>query len=388
MFVKRKVTRIWGLLLVMLILSAGCAADARDRRTSSGAISTAAPPQATPIRTTYDVERGEVAYEIIAPGRIVPVRESPLAFTADGVVQEVHVERGDTVQAGDLLAELDTKPLQDEMLLAQTALAIAQTRLDTATAELTAQRRLAEIAVEQAQLDLDFARAQAGEEPTEAQVHDIAKLALVLEAAEIELRPLEIEVDPALEADVRAAELRVAELEEAMTHMQLVAPFAGRITVLTLSPGDLVASQEGVGMIGDMSDMNVSVGLKDNQLQVLTENMSTVMTPSNSPLNSYAGTITHLPQSDEENVRITFDDPQAVSDFELGERLRVRILIEAHDDTLWLPPAAIRDFNGRKFVVILDDELQRRADVILGLESDDRLEILTGVEEGDKVIAP
>lgn len=376
-------------LLVLLIFGAGCGADARDRRAASGSISTPAPAQATPVRTTYEVERGRVVYEIESPGRIVPVRESTLAFTVDGVVKELLVERGGDVEAGELLAKLDTMPLEEELLLAQTALDIAQIRLDTATAELVSQRRLAEIAVEQAQLDLDFARTQAGVEPAEADTYEIAKLELLLEAAEIELGRLGTDVDLVLQADVRAAELRVAELQEELTHMQLVAPFAGQITSLNLSPDRVVTAQEAVGVIGDVSDMDVSAGIQGNRLQELTENMPAILTPSGSPLDQYVGTITHLPQAGEEEVlRLSFDDRQAASNFSLGDRMRVTILAEEHEDVLWLPPSAVRDFNGRRFVVILDGDLQRRADITLGLEGDDRVEILSGVEEGDRVIAP
>ena len=47
---------------------------------------------------------------------------------------------------------------------------------------------------------------------------------------------------------------------------------------------------------------------------------------------------------------------------------------------LWLPPAALRTFQGRTFVVIEEANGQRRADVRLGIESDARVEILEGVE--------
>jgi multidrug efflux pump subunit AcrA (membrane-fusion protein) len=55
---------------------------------------------------------------------------------------------------------------------------------------------------------------------------------------------------------------------------------------------------------------------------------------------------------------------------------------------MWLPPQAIRRFEGRRFVVVQDAEGQRRVDVKVGITSDDRVEILEGLEEGQVVIAP
>jgi len=55
---------------------------------------------------------------------------------------------------------------------------------------------------------------------------------------------------------------------------------------------------------------------------------------------------------------------------------------------LWLPPEAVQTLQGRSFVVLYDDERQRRVDIELGLQGKNRLEILDGVEEGSVVIVP
>jgi hypothetical protein len=51
-----------------------------------------------------------------------------------------------------------------------------------------------------------------------------------------------------------------------------------------------------------------------------------------------------------------------------------------------LPPAAIRTFSGRKFVVIEEEGRQRRADVTIGIESAERVEVKDGVEENQIVV--
>ena len=49
---------------------------------------------------------------------------------------------------------------------------------------------------------------------------------------------------------------------------------------------------------------------------------------------------------------------------------------------------AVRNFQGRNFVVIQGGDTQRRVDVQLGIQSDNRVEILEGVTEGDVVVGP
>ena len=76
------------------------------------------------------------------------------------------------------------------------------------------------------------------------------------------------------------------------------------------------------------------------------------------------------------------------ADLSIGERIGVVILLEEHDDVLWLPPAAIREFNGRHFVVVQEGQIQRRLDVKIGLQNENQIEILSGVSEGQLVVGP
>jgi hypothetical protein len=73
---------------------------------------------------------------------------------------------------------------------------------------------------------------------------------------------------------------------------------------------------------------------------------------------------------------------------ETGDLVRVAVVLEQKDDVLWLPPAAIRTFEGRKFVVVQEGAGQRQVDVILGIESEDRVEIVDGVKENEVVVGP
>jgi multidrug efflux pump subunit AcrA (membrane-fusion protein) len=95
-------------------------------------------------------------------------------------------------------------------------------------------------------------------------------------------------------------------------------------------------------------------------------------------------------QEDEDNceVRVAFDNANVVSELEPGNRVSMVAQLAVNEDVLWLPPAAIREFNGRSFVVVQDGLVQKRIDVSTGLRNKDRVEIESGVEEGQVVIGP
>ena len=68
--------------------------------------------------------------------------------------------------------------------------------------------------------------------------------------------------------------------------------------------------------------------------------------------------------------------------------MRAMVVLESKKDILWLPPQAIRTFEGRTFVVVQDGQGQRRVDVVTGIQAEDKVEIVSGLEEGQVAIAP
>ena len=66
----------------------------------------------------------------------------------------------------------------------------------------------------------------------------------------------------------------------------------------------------------------------------------------------------------------------------------MQVVLEKRASALWLPPQAIRKYEGRQFVVVQDSDGQRRVDVKIGITSAGRVEILEGLEVGQIVIAP
>lgn len=77
--------------------------------------------------TVVPVSSGELVAGVTATGAVEPQLSAELAFEGvGGIVREVAVFEGDTVLAGDLLVQLDTRELQTQLAQAEAALAVAQ----------------------------------------------------------------------------------------------------------------------------------------------------------------------------------------------------------------------------------------------------------------------
>ena len=65
---------------------------------------------------------------------------------------------------------------------------------------------------------------------------------------------------------------------------------------------------------------------------------------------------------------------------------KVTIILERHENVLWLPPEAIRTFGERTFVVLREADQDRRVTIVTGIRSDQQVEILKGLQLADIVV--
>ncbi|MCB9421604.1 MAG: efflux RND transporter periplasmic adaptor subunit [Ardenticatenaceae bacterium] len=136
------------IVVVVLILLAAGFFFVRQRQLT-------AQETAVEILREATVENGRITATVNATGSIEPEALVTLTFRSTGTIRQVNAERGQSVQAGDVLATLDTEELQLSVQQAEDALRIQ---------ELTRQQRLnnelSPAAMASAQADIDAAMAQ------------------------------------------------------------------------------------------------------------------------------------------------------------------------------------------------------------------------------------
>jgi HlyD family secretion protein len=120
-----------------------------------------------PESQTATVQRGNVTVDVTASGNLAYSHTEDLAFEVAGTVKEVLVQEGDTVEAGKVLAQLDTTPLEQAVQTAKQAVATQELNVKKAEqAVMTAQQGIdaaesdvetVESAVKSAEIDLEVA---------------------------------------------------------------------------------------------------------------------------------------------------------------------------------------------------------------------------------------
>jgi len=228
----------------------------------------------------------------------------------------------------------------------------------------------------------------------EAQIDiEIQKQNIVL--AELEIQKLVEDVDPQLVKAVERAKLSVERLEAQVADTRVSSTISGKVTSVSAYEGREVQAYRPVFVVADEKGLIVTAEPMSSQLQRLAEGMAAAIILSAYPGKELPAQIVQLPypygrgggatvEQADKRTHITFD-PQDL-DLQAGDLVKVIVTLERKDDALYLPPAAIRTFAGRQFVVVEEEGRQRRVDVTVGIQSLERVEILDGLEEGQMVV--
>jgi multidrug efflux pump subunit AcrA (membrane-fusion protein) len=220
--------------------------------------------------------------------------------------------------------------------------------------------------------------------------YDIQLLQADVAQAERKLERLKREGGTSLA--VEQAKLDVKKIEDKIAAASIVAPFDGEVLALNIRPGNSVEAFKTVAVVGDPGALELTAELEASDVAELSLDMPAIVRLRNRPEEDLSAYVRLLPfiggtdttGSTDRAVHVALTD--AHLQLEPGELATVIIVLEQKDNALWLPPAAIRTFQGRDFVVIQDSSSQRRVDVKLGIQGKDRVEVLEGVQEGQIVV--
>lgn len=379
--------------LVLLVVT-GCVLDpvSEPRRPDLVNEPTPVPTLPAVAKPRFSVERGAVTESVRFSGQVAPVEEAEIRFPVSGIVGDVLVAVGDDVVEGEVIATLDQVVLEEALAAAQAELTAAEAEWVAAQNTILSERRLLEIDLERAQILLEYARNTAGDDPTADQTLEIRLLTLDVEEAQL---ALDLFGSAELPLNERIAQLQadVALIETQLATTEILAPQSGQILAMTVEIGDQVRERQVVGLIGDVGRLEIKADVNSRVLSQLSEEMFVTIS-SNRLEEPLPAVIRQLPAPygsgdlDDDEVHITLEDLGGTS---LGIRMPVSIeaILDERQDVPWLPPAAIREYSGRRFVLVEDpDGQQRRIDLRLGLVTDEQIEILEGLEGGETVIGP
>lgn len=351
---RNKCFFVWVLLALFLMTSC---ASARSAEVASKATPTPIPNSLTVTKSTFTVKRGEVLVQSQFIARIVPVDLKALYFQSGGRVANVYFNRGDQVKKGQVMADL---------------VGVDDIQARKANKDLDLHQAQIELAIAQLQLDQVKLHAYSEEQMT----YDVKYKELQVEMAQINLERVKLQNN---------------DIDQAVETMQIIAPFDGQVISMSIRPGKDVTALSPIAEVANIDRMEVGANLISSETVNYQVGMPCTFEVVSRPGTTLSGKIRYLPSSDPANeddklTRVSIDQIPRDLKLELEEMVRVTVTVQRKPDALWLPPQAIRSFEGRKFVLTMDGDTQKRVDVKIGLEGAEQVEILEGLTDGQIVI--
>jgi HlyD family secretion protein len=167
-------------------------------------------------------------------------------------VLEVLVEEGDMVEAGEVLARLDSSELEDQLREARALAQQSESQLAQAVAVLA--QRKSELLLAEKEFERTSSLATKGFSTAE-QVDQRQSATITLQAA---VRAAEAGIEQAT-AGIEAAIARVERLNSSLDDHVLVAPLTGRVQYQLTQPGEVLGAGGKVLTLLDLSDVYMTL---------------------------------------------------------------------------------------------------------------------------------
>jgi multidrug resistance efflux pump len=167
--------------------------------------------QVTASEGTHQVRQGSPALPPVvkaaraaeAKGYVTPIKYATLSFEVAGQVKEIMVEKGEQVQAGQVLMRLDATDWQQRVSEAQAALEVAQAQLVKAQARARPEEievARAAVAIQEAQVGtaqaaISVAQAQLAEVQAPVKAEDVTAAKAAMKKTEVALRKAQEDYD-------------------------------------------------------------------------------------------------------------------------------------------------------------------------------------------------
>jgi multidrug efflux pump subunit AcrA (membrane-fusion protein) len=354
-------------------------------------------------QSIFTVERGPIVAEKTLMAEIVPSKQDDLYFRASGYVNRVTVKQGNVVKKGDVLAEMQIDDLLNQLQQARIDLEVAQANLakDKAQKQFDLEKAQADVVIAQKRVDLAKISVQQslGLDRERAQLNlDIEQQNLAVAQENVQM--LSEDTTSFDEQAVKRSELAVERLEGLVAERQIVAPYDCVVLKSGLRPGQQVDAFFQAFSVGDPSVLIVRAAYDFDLSSILNVNSEVSLSLSSDAKESYP--VKYMPNflplsanKDATNSSNTdymyFSIPTGIPQDQLpvGRSVVLDVILGRKNNALLLPPAAIREYKGLKFVIVLDGDKKRRVEISdVGLKTTDKVEVIADLKEGDQVLGP
>lgn len=343
---------------------------------------------------TVKVGRDDVARVVLATGKIEPLTRVELKSRASGIVEKLLVNVSDTVEAGQVVAELDKTILQARVRQANGSFEAAKADLERAQVEAEPTE------FEYAQKDLDRTRELFKQNLVSKADMDASEKELRLASSRYQAARSKLAV---AKAQLIRAQGEQDAAEEELRNARIVSPLAGIVLSRDVEIGNSVASVVSAASggtqimtIADTSKMHVTGKVPESDVGKIFVGMPARIGVESFRDEKFSGRVSRISPLGKEQDNVTSFEVEVVIDndthkLKTGMTANAEIVLEEHKKTLLIPESTIvYGEKGETSVDVPDAGAEggkKKVAIKTGISNGVNTEVLEGLKEGDAVVA-
>lgn len=343
---------------VVVIALAFIALAAACKKPAAKATAQAETFGAAPVKV-FKVVRAKITEKITYTGTLEAWTKINITPEVGGKIAVIHVQEGDRVAKGQLLAELETQSIRLQLKQAEAGVAVAEASYaDALRNKERMDRLIKENAVSEMQRE---------------------KIQLAFDAAAAQL-------------EQARAGLNLA--QHALDVSLMRAPFAGVIASKNAEVGDVInpmmggfgGGAGGVLTLMDYSKIKIAVAVSSEDIGRIRKGQAAILRVGAFPGREFRGLVrvvnlTADPQNKKFGVEAVFDNPGG--DLRPGTFGDVVFEVQSHENALVVPQKAVLE---NSYVFVIENGKAVKKTVALGIQNTTMIEILSGLAEGAPVV--
>jgi RND family efflux transporter MFP subunit len=314
---------------------------------------------------------GSSHHALTLPATVQALQETVVYSRADGYVRRWLVDIGDVVESGQLLAELDTPELDQQ--------------LDQARAQLAQ----AVAAIVQAQANRDFSK-------TTVQRYQPLTQQGVTSQQDLDQRQAQAAVDEAnvkvAQANVAAQEANIRRLGQLKGFARVLAPFAGRVTARTVEVGALVTAGNASPLfkIATTDPARVFVQIPQDVAPSVHANLVAKVAVREFPNRTFDGTVTRASGELDAASRTMMTEirvPNADAALLPGMYAQVSLDLPYPHTVFEVPATAVmNDAKGMRVAIVTPGDLIQLVPIVVERDTGAAFEVSSGLNASDRVV--
>lgn len=333
---------------------------------------------------TEPVKRATIDKSVLATGSVRASQRTEVGSQVTGKLQKLHVQLGQAVKKGDLIAEIDSSTQNNSLGTAEATLSSYQ-----------AQLKSAQTALEVAQSN--FNRYQQLYKAQSASLND-------LETAKNTLASAKSSVDD-LKAQIKSAQIAVNNAKTNLNYTQIVSPMDGVIVSVPVSEGQTVNSAQTsptIVQVADLSKMIIKLEISEGDIAQVKAGQKVAFSTLSEPNRDYHSDIISIDPAlttlTDNNYTEQSGNTEAIyyyanllvdntdQSLRIGMTAQGRVTIANRENVLVVPTSVIKKQGKQSVVAVLENQKVVEKVVEVGLSDTQNSEILSGLNEGDQVI--